>query len=65
MSIALEAKVARLEERFEALSRHLEHAQSALIDTNNHLLRANERIEELERTAQRKPGPKPKDASNG
>lgn len=65
MSIALEAKVDALERHVATLSELLERAQCALIETNNHLLRANERIDELERTAQRKPGPKPKDASNG
>jgi septal ring factor EnvC (AmiA/AmiB activator) len=65
MSIALEAKVDALERHVATLSERLEHAQCALIETNNHLLRANDRIAELERTAQRKPGPKSKDASNG
>lgn len=57
MSIALEARVAQLENM-------LIETNNALIESRDILLSALERIAELERSAVRKPGPKPKD-SNG
>lgn len=53
----------QLHEQMRALEARVAQLESRLIDSNNHLLRANERIEVLEQTAARKPGPKPKDSN--
>lgn len=57
MSIALEAKVTALEKRIDELENSLRVTQMALAGSR-------QRIADLEATAARKPGPKPKD-SNG
>ena len=61
MSIALEAKVTALERKCAGLDGEVNALRDAL-----HYFREQfeARLAELERTAQRKPGPKPKD-SNG
>lgn len=59
MSIALEAKVAQLEERIAMLERRLAIGDLPLLNEN--FLSIVERIQVLEQTAARKPGPKPKD----
>lgn len=65
MSIALEAKVAVLELRVSELQSALALANAVIDSFGAQLADTAARCVELERTAQRKPGPKPKDASNG
>ncbi|KVP90717.1 hypothetical protein WJ95_09425 [Burkholderia ubonensis] len=60
MSIALEAKVAALEARVAELEFML-----ARTGSQDALQRLYDRLTALEQTAARKPGPKPKDVSNG
>lgn len=63
MSIALSAKVDTLERRVAALEERLGSQSDSLIRALDGWERALRRLDDLERTAARKPGPKPKDAA--
>lgn len=63
MSIALEAKVERLEQMIVELSGRTVELVTALRESKESELQVALRLNALE--AARKPGPKPKDAANG
>lgn len=63
MSIALSTKVDTLEQRVAALEERLGSQSDSLIRSLDGWERALRRLDDLERTAARKPGPKPKDAA--
>jgi BMFP domain-containing protein YqiC len=59
MSIALDTKVTALEKRVAELEQEL--MQKTRIESIKHLAQLVARVEELERSCARKPGPKPKE----
>lgn len=59
MSIALDTKVTALEKRIAELEQRL--MSMTRIETIKHLAALEHRIEMLEQTCARKPGPKPKE----